>query len=83
MNGNPCGANHPLWLRGLQRHVADVDFSEDNYNCHTTSMLLNIKERSDNAFEYEGRIEKVTEEAFHAILKGQLKIKRYQLKKTM
>jgi hypothetical protein len=46
-------------------------------------MLSNIKERVDNTFEYKGEIERVTEEAFYATLKKQLKIKRYQLKKAL
>ena len=46
-------------------------------------MLLAVKERVDNTFEYRGGLGKVTEEAFHNILKGQLKVKRYQLKKRM
>jgi hypothetical protein len=41
------------------------------------SMLLNLKERVDSTFEYWGGLGKVTEEAFHAILKKQLKMKRY------
>lgn len=36
-------------------------------------MLLNINERVDNTFEYEGEIGRVTEVAFHATLKEQLK----------
>ena len=32
-------------------------------------MLLNIKERVDNTFKYEGKIGQVTEETFHATLK--------------
>ena len=44
-------------------------------------MLLTVKERMDNTFEYHGGLGKVTEEVFHIILKGQLKVKRYQLKK--
>lgn len=83
MKGNPCGQNRPLWLTCLRGHSQDIDFSEDNYNSHKTSMLLNIKERVDNTFEYEGGIGRVTEEVFHATLKGQLKIKRYQLKKAL
>ena len=83
MKGNPCGQNRALWLTCLRGHSQDIDFSEDNYNSHKTSMLLNIKERVDNTFEYEGGIGRVTEEAFHSILKGQLKIKRYQLKKAL
>ena len=83
MKGNPCGQNRSLWLTCLRGHSQDVDFSEDNYNAHKTSMLLNIKQRVDNTFEYEGGLGRVTEEAFHAILKGQLKIKRYQLKKAL
>jgi hypothetical protein len=46
-------------------------------------MLLNIKECVDNTFKYEGGIGRVTEEVFHVTLKGQLKIKRYQLKKNV
>ena len=46
-------------------------------------MLLAVKERVDNTFEYRGGLGKVTEEVFHNILKGQLKVKRYQLKKRM
>ena len=34
-------------------------------------MLFAIKERVDNTFEYHGGLGKVTEEAFHSILKGQ------------
>ena len=83
MKGNPCGQNRSLWLTCLRGHSQDVDFSEDNYNAHKTSMLLNIKQRVDNTFEYEGGLGRVTEEAFHSILKGQLKIKRYQLKKAL
>ena len=45
-------------------------------------MLIAVKERVDNTFEYNGDLGKVTEEAFHNILKGQLKVKRYQLKKN-
>ena len=37
----------------------------------------------DNTFEYEGGLRRVTEDAFYATLKGQLKIKRYQLKKAL
>ena len=36
-------------------------------------MLLNINERVDNTFEYEGEIGQVTEVTFHATLKEQLK----------
>ena len=46
-------------------------------------MLLNIKQRVDNTFEYCGGLGKVTEEVFHASLKQQLKIKRYKMKKMM
>ena len=40
-------------------------------------------EQVDNTFDYCGGLARVTEEAFHSILKGQLKVKRYQLKKKM
>ena len=83
MKSNPCGQNRSLWLTCLRGHSQDVDFSDDNYNVHKTSMLLNIKQRVDNTFEYEGGLGRVTEEAFHSTLKGQLKIKRYQLKKAL
>ena len=66
-----------------ERNSHDVDSREYNYNAHKTSMLINIKQRIDNTFEYEGGIGRVTEEAFYATLKGQLKIKRYQLKKAL
>ena len=46
-------------------------------------MLLAVKERVDNTFDYRGGLGRVTKEAFHNILKGQLKVKRYQLKKRM
>ena len=46
-------------------------------------MLLNIKQREDNTFEYRGGLGKVTEEAFHSTLKQQLKIKRYEMKTMM
>ena len=61
MKGNPCGQNRALWLTCLRGHFHDIDFSKDNYNSHKTSMLLNIKERVDNTFEYEGGIRRVTE----------------------
>ena len=37
----------------------------------------------DNTFDYREGLGRVTEEAFHNILKGQLKVKRYQLKERM
>ena len=37
----------------------------------------------DNTFDYEGGLGRVTKEVFHATLKGQLKIKHYQLKKAL
>ena len=83
MKGNPCGQNQSLWLTCLRGHSQDVNFSKDNYNAHKTSMLLNLKQRVDNTFEYQGGLGRVTEEAFHATLKRQLKIKRYQLKKAL
>jgi hypothetical protein len=83
MKGHPCGQNRSLWLTCLRGHSADVDFSVDNYVNHSTAMLLNIKQRVDNTFEYRGGLGKVTEEAFHASLKQQLKIKRYEMKKMM
>ena len=46
-------------------------------------MPLVAKERVDNTFEYRGGLRRVIEEAFHQILKGQLKVKRCQLKKRM
>ena len=83
LRGHPQGPNRPLWLTCLRGHAQDIDFSEDNYKNLNTSMLLAVKERVDNTFEYHGGLDKVTEEAFHNILKGQLKVKRYQLKKRM
>lgn len=83
LRGHPQGQNRPLWLTCLRGHAQDLDFSEDNYKNLNTSMLLAVKERVDNTFEYHGGLGKVTEEAFHSILKGQLKVKRYQLKKRM
>jgi hypothetical protein len=83
MKGNPCGQNRSLWLTYLRGHSQNVDFSEDNYNAHKTYMLVNIKQRVDNTFEYEGGLGRVTEEAFHLTLKKQLKIKRYQLNKAL
>ena len=83
LRGNPQGQNRPLWLTCLQGHAQDIDFSEDNYNLHNTAMLLTIKERVDNTFDYHGGLGRVTKEAFDSILKGQLKVKRYQVKKRM
>ena len=83
MKGHPCGQNRSLWLTCLRGHSADVNFSVDNYVHHSTTMLLNIKQRVDNTFEYRGGLGKVTEEAFHSTLKQQLKIKRYEMKKMM
>ena len=48
----------------------------DNYQEYNTSMLLNVKERMDSMFEYRGGLSRMTEEAFHAILKKQLKMKK-------
>ena len=53
---SPCGENRSLWLTCLKGHSQDIDFGEDNYNSYKTSMLLNIKERIDNTFDYEGGI---------------------------
>ena len=83
MKGHPFGQNRSLWLTCLQGHSTDVDFSIDNYANHSTAMLLNIKQRVDNTFEYRGGLGKVIEEAFHSTLKQQLKIKRYEMKKMM
>ena len=83
MKGNPCGQNRQLWMSCLRGHSQDVDFSIDNYNLHSTTMLLAIKQRVDNTFDYEGGLGRVTEEAFHSLLKNQLKTKRYQLKKAL
>ena len=38
----------------------------DNYNDHNAIILLNIKKRVDNTFEYEGGLGHVTEGSFHA-----------------
>jgi hypothetical protein len=46
-------------------------------------MLLAMKEQVDNTFDYRRGLGRVMEEAFHTMLKGQLKVKRYQLKKRM
>ena len=83
MKGHPCGQNRPLWMTCLRGHAQDVDFSVDNYHMHSTTMLLSIKQRVDNTFDYEGGLGRVTEEAFHSLLKNQLKTKRYQLKKAL
>ena len=83
MNGHPSGHGRITWLTCLQRHSNDLDSSINNYNVHNTKILLNVKVRVDNTFEYHGGIGRVIEEAFHAIIKKQLKMKRYQMKKRM
>lgn len=83
MKGNPCGENRHLWLKCLRGHAADLDFSIDNYNDHNPLTLMNIKQRVDNTFEYEGGIGCITDWSFQSILKSQLKMKRYALKKLM
>ena len=83
MKGNPCGQNGSLWLTCMRGHSQNVNFCENNYNAHKTSMLLNIKQRIDNTFEYEGGLGRIIEEAFHSTLKKQLKIKWYHLKKAL
>ena len=83
MKGHPYGQNKPLWMTCLRGHAHDVDFSIDNYHRHNKTMLLFIKQRVDNTFDYEGGLGRVTEEAFHSLLKNQLKTKRYQLKKAL
>ena len=83
MKGSPCEGNRHLWLKCLRGHAVDVDFSVDNYNDHNAMTLLNIKKRVDNTFEFEGGIGHVTEWAFYANLKSQLKMKRYAMKKLM
>lgn len=45
--------------------------------------LMNVKEKVDNTFEYTRGLGRMTEEAFHSILKSELKSPRYQLKKCM
>ena len=54
MKGHPHGQNMPLWMTCLWGHAQDVDFSVDNYHMHSTTMLLSIKQRVDNTFDYEG-----------------------------
>ena len=44
---------------------------------------MNVKAQVENTFEYRRGIGHVIEEAFHAIFKKQLKMKRYQMKKKM
>jgi hypothetical protein len=83
MNGHPFGHGRITWLTCLQGHSNELDFSINDYNVHNTKILLNVKARVDNTFEYRGGIGRVIEEAFHAILKKQLKMKRYQMKKRM
>ena len=80
---HPQGQNRPLWLTCLRGHAHDIDFSEDNYMNLNISMLLAVKKRVGNTSELYGGLGKVTAEAFHNILKGQLKVKRYQLKNIM
>jgi hypothetical protein len=38
----------------MRGHSADIDFSKDNYESLDMAMLLNIKARVDNTFEYQG-----------------------------
>jgi hypothetical protein len=83
MKGHPCGQNRPLWMTCLRDHAQDVDFNVDNYDMHNTTILLSIKQRIDNTFDYKGGLGRVTEEAFHSLLKNQLKTKRYQLKNAL
>jgi hypothetical protein len=73
MKGNPCGQNRSLWLTYLRGHSQNMDFCEDKYNEHKTSMLLNIKQRVENTFENEGGLGRVTEEEFYATLKDSSK----------
>ena len=54
INGHPYGQNMPLWMTCLRGHTQDADFSVDNYHLHITMMLLSIKQRVDNTFDYEG-----------------------------
>jgi hypothetical protein len=72
-----------MWLTCLRGHSTDVDLSVDNYHAHDMEMLLNIKQRIDNTFEYGRGLRRVTKEVFHSTLKSQLKMKRYQMKKTI
>jgi hypothetical protein len=83
LRANPYGFGRTKWLTCIRGHSLDLDFSVDNYSNHNTALLLNIKERVDNTFEYRGGLGKVTEEVFHSTLKGQLKVKWYELKKAM
>lgn len=46
-------------------------------------MLLTIKQRVDNTFEYKGGLGKVSERVFHKELKHQLKMKRHYMKKAL
>lgn len=83
MRGMPCGQHRTNWLACLRGHSQDVDFSIDNYNKHSTTMLLAIKRRVDSTFDYQGGLGYVTEESFHQVLKKMLKTKRYQMKKAL
>ena len=82
-SGNPIGIMRNKWLACLRGHSSDLDFSVDVYSQQNMSTLLDIKRRVDNTFDYIGGLGKVSEEVFHHILKSQLKMKRYQLKKLI
>ena len=79
----PCGKYRSKWLACLKEYSGNLDFNQDNYSSNNTSTLLNIKSRVDSIFEYRLGLEKVMEEAFHSILKRQLKITLYNMKKLM
>jgi hypothetical protein len=76
MRGHPYGHKQITWLTCLRGHSNDLNFSIDNYNGYNTKILLNTKVQADNTFEYCEGIGQVIEEAFHAVLKKQLKMKR-------
>ena len=66
---NLCGQKLSLWLTCLRGYSHDINFNKDNNYLYKTSMLLNIKKRVDNTFEYEDRIRRVTKGTFHTMLK--------------
>lgn len=81
--GLSVGDYRGTWLTCLRGQTGDIDFSVDNYSQHDMAMLLKVKENVDSVFEYRGGLQRVTDKAFHTMLKGQLKSARYQLKKLM
>jgi hypothetical protein len=81
--GNPSGVYRPQWLNVLRGYSSDLDWSVDNMNDQSETMLDNIFTRMKENWEYRGsrgETRVLRYEIFKSNLGQQLKSKRTQMK---